>query len=98
MIQSVAAVDHSAIASAPRNVVAAVDDQSDFMSTLKSVATGAIDQLGHAERVSISALQGRATAREVVDSVMRAEQTLQTALALRDKTVSAIQEITRMSI
>ena len=54
--------------------------------------------LTRAEQISFAALKGQASAREVVDAVMHAEQTLQMAIALRDKTVAAIQEITRMSI
>ena len=36
--------------------------------------------------------------REVVDAVMSAEQTLQAAVAIRDKIVSAYLEISRMAI
>jgi flagellar hook-basal body complex protein FliE len=36
--------------------------------------------------------------QDVVEAVMSAERSLQTALALRDKSVAAWQEISRMAI
>ena len=74
------------------------DPQDNFTSMLQSFVSSTAGAVAHAEQVSISALRGEATVREVVDSMMHAEQTLQTAVALRDKTISAIQEITRMAI
>ena len=50
------------------------------------------------KQVSIQALKGDADTREVVDAVMSAEQALQTAIAIRDKVVSAYLEISRMGI
>ena len=41
---------------------------------------------------------GKATTREVVEAVMSADQTLQTAMAFRDKIVSAYLEIVKMPI
>ena len=41
---------------------------------------------------------GKANTREVVDAVMQAEQSLQTAIAFRDKIVNAYLEITKMQI
>ena len=48
--------------------------------------------------MSIEALQGKADTREVVDAVMSAEQSLQTAVAIRDKIVTAYLEVSRMAI
>lgn len=50
------------------------------------------------ETKSFEAIQGKATTREVVDAVMNAEQSLQTAIAIRDKVVTAYLEIARMQI
>ena len=36
--------------------------------------------------------------REVVDAVMQAQQTLQTAIAIRDKVVTAFLDVTRMQM
>ncbi len=41
---------------------------------------------------------GKASVQQVVEAVMSAEQTLQSAIAIRDKVVSAYLEISRMAI
>ncbi len=69
-----------------------------FGDALGDVATTAVGSLHDAERLSIAALQGKADTREVVDAVMSAEQSLQAAIAIRDKIVSAYLEISRMQI
>ena len=51
-----------------------------------------------AEQVSVQGLRGEADTRAVVDAVMSAEQSLQSAIAIRDKIVSAYLEISRMAI
>jgi flagellar hook-basal body complex protein FliE len=50
------------------------------------------------EAVSIGGINGTAPLQDVVEHVMSAEQSLQTAIAIRDKVVSAYQEISRMPI
>lgn len=69
-----------------------------FGSILGELSSGAVDTLGKAEATSIAALQGKASLHGVVDAITQAEQTLQTALAVRDKAVSAWNDISRMSI
>ena len=54
--------------------------------------------LQQAEQLSAKALQGDGDMRDVVDAVMSAEQSLQTAIAIRDKIVTAYLEISRMAI
>ncbi|WP_265975274.1 flagellar hook-basal body complex protein FliE, partial [Brucella intermedia] len=51
-----------------------------------------------AEATSIQGIKGDAPVRDVVSSVMEAEQSLQTAIAIRDKIVQAYLEISRMPI
>ena len=48
--------------------------------------------------MAIKGLQGQAPVQDVVQAVMKAQTSLQTALALRDKAVTAYQDITRMPI
>jgi flagellar hook-basal body complex protein FliE len=48
--------------------------------------------------MAIQGLQGSAPAFKVVEAVMAAQRTLQSALAIRDKAVTAYQEISRMTI
>ncbi len=43
-------------------------------------------------------MQGAAPVHKVVESIMSAQRSLQSALAIRDKAVSAYQEISRMAI
>lgn len=58
----------------------------------------AIDRLKTAEATSISAIDGRASIQDVVESVVAAEQSLHTALAVRDKMVAAYQSFAQMPI
>jgi flagellar hook-basal body complex protein FliE len=68
---------------------------SDFMN---SVGTNFADSLKAAETKSMDGMLGKASTREVVEAVMSADQTLQTAMAFRDKIVSAYLEIVKMPI
>jgi flagellar hook-basal body complex protein FliE len=71
---------------------------ADFGSMLSQVASDAASTVRHAERISIDGVQGRATTQQVVEAVMQAEHTLQSAVAIRDKVVAAYLEISRMQI
>ena len=62
------------------------------------MASSSVKTLEAGEATAISGLQGKASVQQVVEAVMSAEQTLQTAIAVRDKVVGAYQEITRMAI
>lgn len=70
---------------------------ADFGQVLTEVGA-AIDRLKTAEATSISAIEGGASLQEVVESVVAAEQSLHTVLAVRDKMVSAYQSLAQMSI
>ncbi|OCJ17671.1 flagellar hook-basal body protein FliE [Rhizobium sp. AC44/96] len=69
-----------------------------FAAVLNNVATGAVNTIKNAESMSFAGIKGTATTREVVDAVMQAQQTLQTAIAIRDKVVSAFLEVTKMQM
>jgi flagellar hook-basal body complex protein FliE len=69
-----------------------------FSEALAQAATKTVGNLENAETLSIEALKGNADTRQVVDAVMSAQQTLQAAVAIRDKIVSAYLEVSRMSI
>jgi flagellar hook-basal body complex protein FliE len=71
---------------------------ADFSQVLSNVANETMTNLKGGEAAAISGLRGQMPVQDVVDAVMSAERSLQTALALRDKTVSAFQEISRMQI
>ncbi|MBT9371947.1 flagellar hook-basal body complex protein FliE [Rhizobium sp. CSW-27] len=69
-----------------------------FASVMGNMASDAANSLKQAEVKSFEGIQGKANTREVVDAVMQAEQSLQTAIAFRDKIVNAYLEITKMQI
>ena len=89
------------IAGSPAGAVggsAAAAGRTSFSDMMAQVASGAIDTLKAGEAASIQGIQGKASVQQVVEAVMSAEQTLQTAIAIRDKVVAAYQEISRMTI
>lgn len=65
---------------------------------LKSAALQAERDNKQAEMLSIQAVKGTADMQEVVMAVSNAEAALQTVVAVRDKVVSAYQEIMQMPI
>ncbi|MBB3455686.1 flagellar hook-basal body complex protein FliE [Rhizobium sp. BK313] len=69
-----------------------------FASVMSNVAKDTVNTLKEAENASFAGIKGTMNTREVVDKVMQADQTLQTAIALRDKVVSAFLDITKMQI
>lgn len=69
-----------------------------FGDTLGKIAEGAIETLKFGEATAIAGLSGGATPLAVVNAVTSAQHALQAALAIRDKAVSAYQEISRQAI
>jgi flagellar hook-basal body complex protein FliE len=69
-----------------------------FAQTLGQVVNDAIGSVQTGEAAAIQGLQGTMAPFKVVEAVMSAQRTLQSALAIRDKAVSAYQEISRMAI
>jgi flagellar hook-basal body complex protein FliE len=80
------------------SVTAATNAIGDFGQMLTQVSNDAVNNLKAGEATAISGLQGKATVQQVVEAVSEAQGSLQTALAVRDKAVTAYQDITRMSI
>jgi flagellar hook-basal body complex protein FliE len=71
---------------------------TDFASLLKDGAKAAIEAGKSSEDMSKQALAGKADVRDVVAAVNNAELTLQTVVAVRDKVISAYNEILHMPI
>jgi len=69
-----------------------------FDSVFNQVVIDAVSNLKAGEAASINGIRGKASAQQVVEAVMSAEQTLQMAIAVRDKVVAAYQEVSRMAI
>ena len=70
----------------------------DFGQVMSKVATDALNSVKGAEKAAVDGVEGKAELQSVVQTVMSAQESLQTALAVRDKAVAAFQEITRMAI
>jgi flagellar hook-basal body complex protein FliE len=83
---------------AARAANVAGSDGVDFGSMLSQLAANAAGVVRQAEATSIAGIQGTATVQQVVEAVMSAEQTLQGAVAIRDKVVAAYLELSRMQI
>lgn len=71
---------------------------SSFSAALEQAGTHFVNTMQEGDRMALRGITGNAGPREVVDAVLTAEQTLQAAVAVRDKIVSAYLEISRMSI
>lgn len=70
----------------------------DFASFVKDAAETSVETMYKGETLSKAGIAGTADLTDVVAAVNDAELTLQTVTALRDKLVSAYQEIIRMPI
>jgi flagellar hook-basal body complex protein FliE len=77
---------------------AAEDGVNSFAAVMGNLGNAFVDNLKDAEKKSMDGMLGKAGVREVVESVMTADQTLQTAMAFRDKVVSAYLEVIKMPI
>ncbi|MBO0903628.1 flagellar hook-basal body complex protein FliE [Jiella sonneratiae] len=77
---------------------ASVDGGQSFGAVLTQLASDAVSTVKSAEATSIKGVNGEASTQAVVEAVMDAERTLQTAIAVRDKAVAAYLELSRMAI
>jgi flagellar hook-basal body complex protein FliE len=100
MIESVSGIGAASVSNGVRSPTAAVASTQgpSFGEALAQVIGSAVDSLQTGEAVAIQGVQGAVSPMKVVDSVMAAQRSLQTVLAIRDKAVSAYQEIARMTI
>ncbi|MEO8714638.1 MAG: flagellar hook-basal body complex protein FliE [Acetobacteraceae bacterium] len=69
-----------------------------FGATLERMVGDAVAQGHAADQQAAAAISGTGNITEVVTSLARAELALQSATAIRDRVVSAYQEIMRMPI
>ena len=67
-----------------------------FGALLKQVVTDAVDGGRQSEAQAIQAVAGGANLQDVVEAVNAAEITLQTVVAVRDRIITAYQEIMHM--
>ncbi|MEO1018033.1 MAG: flagellar hook-basal body complex protein FliE [Pseudomonadota bacterium] len=71
---------------------------STFAKMVTTELKTAVGDLKTAETMSIQGLQGKASLQNVVEAVNAAEMSLQKVTAVRDRVISAYQEIMRMPI
>jgi flagellar hook-basal body complex protein FliE len=85
----------------PPNQATGVGDSSapgGFAELLKSLGESSVNALRNGESTAMAAIDGKASIQSAVMATMEAEQSLQVALSIRDKVVSAFLEISRMQI
>lgn len=69
-----------------------------FSDFLENKVGQAVETMQRGEELSAKAVTGEANPIDVVQAVTAAEVSLQTLVAVRDKMISAYQEVMRMSI
>ncbi len=69
-----------------------------FAHLVRSTLDQAVEDNKHAEVMSMRAIKGTADMQDVVMAVSNAQMALETVVAVRDKVVSAYQEILQMPI
>ena len=75
-----------------------VADGPGFGDLVKKAAEDSMSTLRAGEKASAEAVTGTADLTDVVEAVTAAELTLQTVVAMRDRLMSAYQEIMRLPI
>ena len=69
-----------------------------FSSMISQMIADTANALHQAETTSVAAVHGKAAVQDVVETVLSAEQSLQAAIAIRDKVTAAYLELSRMAI
>jgi flagellar hook-basal body complex protein FliE len=69
-----------------------------FGATLQRAIEGAVEVGNAADAASTQALLGQGSVTDVVLALQRAELTLKTAVAVRDRVIAAYQDVLRMPI
>ncbi len=95
-LSSVGGLGATARSAAPAPTVAA--DGASFTDMLGQILSAGVNTIQGGEAAALQGLNGAAPPFKVVEAVMAAQRTLQEGLSIRDKVVSAYQEISRMSI
>lgn len=73
-------------------------DGVSFSDFLEETARDSLETMKEGERMSAKAVTGEADLTDVVEAVTASEITLQTIVSIRDRLVSAYQEIMRIPI
>ena len=90
-----------------RNTLKALDEgaggtaptgSSQFGDILGNMLGNTVDNLHQSEKVSMAAVQGKASINEVITAVSSAEVALQTVVTIRDRVIAAYQELMRSAV
>ena len=74
------------------------DAKADFGAMVKDGVNGVLDRGQVAEQTTTSMVQGKADVVDVVTAVAETEVALETMVSVRDRVISAYEEIMRMPI
>ena len=74
------------------------DATGGFGTMMTSMIKDTIKTVQAGEATAIAGMQNKVPLQKVVEAVMQAEQSLHTAVAVRDKVVGAYLEISRMQV
>ncbi len=77
---------------------AATPGDASFGSALQGALTKLADMGRDADAKSVQAMKGTGSLTDVVMAVSKVEMAMQAGMAVRDKAISAYQEIMRMSV
>lgn len=69
-----------------------------FADALKQAMSSTVDTIKQGEAAALGGIQGTIPLQTVVDRVMEAERTMQAAISVRDKIISAYLDISKMQI
>ena len=97
-LSSIGKLGASAHSAAPAEAQAASSGGASFAEMLGHIVANGVNTIQAGESAAIQGLTGAAPPFKVVEAVMSAQRTLQEGLSIRDKVVSAYQELSRMAL
>ena len=80
------------------DAAAAPAGASDFANVLEDVVRDTVSKLDVAENAGLNAAAGQGEIVDMVTAITNAELTLETVIAIRDRVISAYQDIIKMPI
>ncbi len=96
--QNIAGVSSATAGNVVKNVPVQNTSEVSFADLVKEGIEKSIDTMKTGEKMSAKAITGEANITDVVQAVTSAEIELQTLVSVRDKMISAYQDIMRMPI
>src|SRR5262245_15251147 len=76
----------------------ATQGTTNFSSMVNDAAESALNTLRQAEKTTANGVTGKADVQEVVQALTNAELTMQTVVAVRDKVLSAYNDVMHMTV